>query len=107
MKAPPLLLALLLAACAGTPPTRAPAPSAASPVPTATGLAIPGTGREIGFGRTYASAGESLARLYGPPEMRTCEGGAILVSEGIELHFTGFGFSGWRTAAGSAGRLCG
>ena len=100
-----LLVLPLLAACAAAAPAPR-APAAGPPVPTATGLEIPGTGREIGFGRTYDSARASLARLYGPPEARACPGGAILVSEGVELHFAGFGFSGWRTAAASAGRLC-
>ncbi|MGR3540669.1 MAG: hypothetical protein ACU0BS_04480 [Hasllibacter sp.] len=98
-----LLSAGLLAGCAAAP---APVPDAAPPVPTATGIEIPGTGREIGFGRTLASAEASLTRLYGAPARRACPGGTVLVSEGIELHFAGFGFSGWRAAAGSAGRLC-
>ncbi|PRY92737.1 hypothetical protein BCF33_1591 [Hasllibacter halocynthiae] len=94
----------LLGGCASA--GTAPVATAPAPVPAATGVEIPGTGREIGFGRTLESAEASLARLYGAPERRACAGGAILVSEGIELHFTGFGFSGWRTPAASRGTLC-
>ena len=97
---------LLLAACAsaGTvpPPTRG-----APLIPTATGVDVPGTGREIGFGRALPGAERALARLYGAPDRRPCGGtGVILVSGDLELHFPGGTFSGWRRGGESAGGLC-
>ena len=99
-----LAAALLLAACstAATPPTRG-----APLVPTQTGVDVPGTGKEIGFGRALPGAERALARLQGAPDRRPCGGaGVILVTGDLELHFPGGTFTGWRQGGRSAGRLC-
>ena len=99
-----LAAALLLAACstAATPPTRD-----APLVPTQTGVDVPGTGKEIGFGRALPGAERALARLQGAPDRRPCGGaGVILVTGDLELHFPGGTFTGWRQGGRSAGRLC-
>lgn len=107
--APALLLTLALAGCAapGRPAGPDPAPPRiAALVPTATGVDIPGTGREIGFGRHLPGAEAALTRLYGPPARRPCAGGTILAVGGVELHFTGDTLTGWRTPEAAAGRMC-
>ena len=77
-----------------------------APVPTGTGIDIPGTGREIGFGRHLPGAAAALTRLYGAPVRRACDGGAILGIGALELHFEGESFSGWRQGERVEGRLC-
>ena len=99
------LLLLLLAACG---PSSAPPPlRGAALVPTPTGVDVPGTGREIGFGRALAGAERAVASLYGAPDRRPCAGaGVILLTGDLELHFPGGTFTGWRQGDRSAGRLC-
>ena len=100
-----LAAALLVSACAsaGAPPPMRGAPL----VPTATGVDVPGTGREIGFGRALPGAERALSRLYGAPDRRPCGGtGVILVTGDLELHFPGGTFTGWRQGGRMAGRLC-
>ena len=97
---------LLLAACASAttqPPTRS-----APLVPTQTGVDVPGTGREIGFGRSLPGARAALDRLYGPSDALGCAGGGtvLLLADGLELHFPAGTFTGWRQGEQSAGRLC-
>ena len=100
-----LAAALLLAACASSTP---PPPTRGAPlVPTQTGVDVPGTGREIGFGRALAGAERALARLQGAPDRRPCGGaGVILVTGDLEMHFPGGTFTGWRQGERTAGRLC-
>ena len=105
-----LALALALAGCAGG----APVPGGADavpgrvlpPVPTERGVDVPGTGREIGFGRHLPGAEAALARLYGPPARRPCAGGTILSVGALDLHFRGETFAGWESGDARAGRLC-
>lgn len=109
-RAAALALALTLAGCAGTPPPPGVDPVPAElgpPIPTATGIDIPGSGREIGFGRHLPGAEAALARLYGAPARRPCAGGTVLALGALELHFEGESFAGWRQGGRSAGRLCG
>ena len=105
-----LALALALAGCAATappPPGADPVPAGLGPpVPTATGIEIPGSGREIGFGRHLPGAAAALTRLYGAPVRRPCDGGTILALDTLELHFEGESFTGWRQDDRSEGRLC-
>ncbi len=115
-----LALSALVAACAPVggagPSTPATASSGAgfdaapagvpAPVPTATGVDIPGTGREIGFGRHLPGAEAALTRLYGAPARRACGGGTVLTVRSLELHFEGETFAGWRRGGDSRGRLC-
>ena len=109
-------LGLALAGCAapgGTGPGAAPfggpdpVPARlAVPVPTRSGIDIPGTDREIGFGRHLPGAEAALTRLYGPPARRACPGGTILGIGALELHFDGESFAGWRQGERVEGRLC-
>ena len=78
----------------------------AAPVPTRSGIDIPGTGREIGFGRHLPGAEAALTRLYGAPVRRACRRGAILGIGPLELHFEGESFAGWRQGERVGGRLC-
>ena len=100
-----LAAALLVSACASA---GAPPPTRGAPlVPTATGVDVPGTGKEIGFGRALPGAERALARLGGAPDRRPCSGpGVILLADGLEMHFPGGTFTGWRQGERSAGRLC-
>ncbi len=76
------------------------------PVPTATGVDIPGTGREIGFGRHLPGAEAALARVYGAPARRACGAGTVLTLGALELHFEDEAFAGWRRGDETAGRPC-
>ena len=97
----------LASACAGPPagPPRDPG----SLVPGPSGLAVAGTGLEIGFGRAQAGAVAAASRLLGPPSGRApCEGPGEVVRwpSGLALHFPDATLSGWEGDGRSAGRLC-
>ena len=113
VRAPARVAALVLAAgCAGPPagPPPDPAPSGpAALAPGPSGLAVAGTGREIGFGRAQAGAVAAASRLIGPPSGRApCEGPGEVVRwpSGLALHFPGGTLTGWEDGGRSAGRLC-
>ena len=102
-----LLLALGLAAgCAG--PAIPPRPDALIPGPS--GLAVAGTGLEIGFGRAQAGAVAAASRLLGPPSgRRPCEEGpgeVVRWPSGLALHFPAGTLAGWESGGRSTGRLC-
>ncbi len=102
------LLALgLVAGCAG-PTIPPPRPEALVPGPA--GLAVAGTGLEIGFGRAQAGAVAATSRLLGPPSGRRapCAGPGEVVRwpSGLALHFPDGTLTGWERGGRSAGRLC-
>lgn len=108
-RAAPTLAALaLLAGCAAAALPPAPRPEALVPGPS--GLAVRGTGLEIGFGRAEPGAVAAAARLLGPPLGRVpCEGEPGTVVRwplGLALHFPEGGLSGWERDGRAAGRLC-
>lgn len=96
-----LLLLAALGACA---PAAAPGPQAPPGAQlrlASSGVAVAGTGREIGFGRTEASTLDTLRDILGPyvpPRPAPACAGVETVrweDEGLALHFDRSGFIGW------------
>ena len=109
------LAALALAAgCTGS--AGAPPPDPAALVPGPAGVAVAGTGLEIGFGRAKAGAVAAVSRLIGPPSGRAaCNGPSaagggpgevVRWPSGLALHFPQGTLTGWERGGRSAGRLC-
>ncbi|MDU8942511.1 hypothetical protein [Ovoidimarina sediminis] len=93
-----LAVAGLLSACATVPAT--PPARAGWAAPSSTGLAVHGTGLEIGFGRHIDGAVAAVTRLSGTAPASASPGCApgwqtVRWADGLTLHFRGGAFAGY------------
>lgn len=103
-----LVVALLLTACSPAAPALR-QDREYSIEPTTRGLTVSGTaGMEVGFGRDFTGAVAALTKVLGPPNSMS-NGPActiVLWRTGLQTHFTGQSFTGWRIEDQQAGTTC-
>lgn len=97
----------LLAGCVAAPPPL-------GIVPAETGIDVPGSTLEIGFGRAAPGAVDAVSRLIGSDPLQSVGPPGCRVvrwRDGFELHARNGAFTGWRdararTGAAAAGDIC-